>query len=377
MNFETAFAHYQDGAATAEEKTLVERELEKHRRIEEYLAAQELPELPPDTAAQAAAETKAVKRRLGRRTRRTVLAMLAVLLALLALLQFVVSPLLNRTVYDDSQKAAGYDDGYPEFDVAMSALAALYMPLGDYFGSYSEHTGFMSDTIHLTFYDYTGNHRFNIGTDVALTLGRVSRFDTKELLPVGYNHVGFFYDNKHMGASSGWSDDNGRAALEDLPEYLRVTSAVSFSRVLSVDELAELMARYPDVVFLSANVWVESAYNWGTLHCSLHRMMIGYGSALEAEYPGLQFLADSQPAGADIQQHFEALLQYLADHPDAAGAGMDEPQRCRQMLQSAREDGIEVNGVWVQGTPSQLMAMLDDEYVRSIVNYDARIDLYG
>ncbi len=56
---------------------------------------------------------------------------------------------------------------------------------------------------------------------------------------------------------------------------------------------------------------------------------------------------------------------------------MDEPQRCRQMLQSAREDGIEVNGVWVQGTPSQLIAMLDHEYVRSIVNYDARIDLYG
>ena len=41
---------------------LVERELEKYRLIEDYLAEQELPELPEDAAAAASAETKAVKR---------------------------------------------------------------------------------------------------------------------------------------------------------------------------------------------------------------------------------------------------------------------------------------------------------------------------
>ena len=46
MNFETAFAHYQAHTATAEETALVERELEKYRLIEDYLAEQELPELP-------------------------------------------------------------------------------------------------------------------------------------------------------------------------------------------------------------------------------------------------------------------------------------------------------------------------------------------
>ena len=64
MNFETAFAHYQAHTATAEETALVERELEKYRLIEDYLAEQELPELPEDAAAAASAETKAVKRRL-------------------------------------------------------------------------------------------------------------------------------------------------------------------------------------------------------------------------------------------------------------------------------------------------------------------------
>ena len=72
MDFETAFAHYQSNTATAEETALVERELAKYQLIEDYLAAQSLPELPEDTAL-AASETKALKRRLGRRTRNTVL----------------------------------------------------------------------------------------------------------------------------------------------------------------------------------------------------------------------------------------------------------------------------------------------------------------
>ena len=54
MNFETAFAHYQAHTATAEETAMVERELEKYRLIEDYLAEQELPELPEDDIVQRA-----------------------------------------------------------------------------------------------------------------------------------------------------------------------------------------------------------------------------------------------------------------------------------------------------------------------------------
>ena len=85
MNFETAFAHYQAHTATAEETALVERELEKYRLIEDYLAEQELPELPEDAAAAASAETKAVKRRLNRRTRNIVLISTAAVLAVVPL----------------------------------------------------------------------------------------------------------------------------------------------------------------------------------------------------------------------------------------------------------------------------------------------------
>ena len=150
MDFESALAHYRTHTATAEETALVERELKKFRLIEDCLAAQELPELPEELAEAAQAETKAVKRRMNCRAGWTILAAVAAVLAVLALLQFVISPLVNRTVYNDRWQGADYDEAaYRDFDVGMSVLAGLYMPLGDYYGSWSQQTGFMSDTISL------------------------------------------------------------------------------------------------------------------------------------------------------------------------------------------------------------------------------------
>ena len=182
MNFETAFAHYQSSTATAEETALVERELAKYRLIEDYFAARELPELPEDTAL-AASETKAVKRRLGRRTRSTVLMAIAAMLAVLLLLQCAVSPLLNRHVY-------GGADDHTDFDAAMTALTGLYMPLGVYVGSSLSHTGFMTDTVSLQFSDLTGSTRFGVRTGLTLRLGALGRLSASDLLPLHYALIG-------------------------------------------------------------------------------------------------------------------------------------------------------------------------------------------
>ena len=157
---------------------------------------------------------------------------------------------------------------------------------------------------------------------------------------------------------------------------MRLTSAVSFRKVLTVDELADIMARHPDVDFLSANVWVDGAYNYDSLHCSLQHMMLAYGDDLEEDYPGMQLQEYKNLTGEDITQHFRAMVQYLADHPKVAEAGPDEPYRYKEMLLNLEEDGLEVLGLWVQGTPDQITALLDEELVRSVGNYDARIQLW-
>ena len=369
MDFETAFAHYQSNTATAEETALVERELEKYRLIENYFAAQALPELPEDTAL-AASETKAVKRRLGRRTRNTVLMAAAAMLAVLLLLQFAVSPLLNRRVY-------GGADDHLGFDAAMTALTGLYMPLGAYVGSSLSHTGFMTDTVSLQFSDLTGSTRFGVRTGLTLRLGALGRLSASDLRPLHYALIGYFTPTLNADGTEAAPTDYCRQALADMSDQLTVTSAVQFTDRLSADELAALMARHPELTFLSGKVGNEGVYTPQSLFCSLTPAGISFGDALEADYPGFT-LPHTNITGAALRQHFEALLQCLIDHPSVArSADMmgNEAHNYKRLLQDVQDNGLQFTGVWVQGAPSALLSLMDETCARSISNYEAHIRL--
>lgn len=390
MDFETAFVRYQAGTADAAETALVEQELEKHRLIEDYLAAQELPELPREDAAQAAAEAKAVQRTINRRTRSTVLITMAAVLAVVVLLQFVAAPLINRTVYDDTWWKAENDGAdYSDFDVAMSVLAGLYMPLGDYSGSYSRHTGFMTDTIDLQFNRfYTDNSSTLIKTDIPLSLGILGELDPDEIRSMYYATSGHFSTYLNADGTPAKPTDHSQKALAEMSDQLTVTSAVNFTEDLTPDQLAALMDRYPDVDFISANTaYIYGNYTSDMLFCSLHRMSSVYGDKLEEAYPGLQFSEagysgfseHKSVTGAQIQQHFEAMLQFLADHPRLTRPAklMNPSDRYAWMLESIRQDGLRFAGVWVQGIPSDLLTLAEDDAVRSLSNYHAEIRLWN
>lgn len=369
MDFETAFAHYQSNTATAEETALVERELAKYRLIEDYFAARELPELPEGTAL-AASETKAVKRRLGRRTRNTVLMAAAAMLAVLLLLQCAVSPLLNRHVY-------GGADDHTDFDAAMTALTGLYMPLGVYVGSSLSHTGFMTDTVSLQFSDLTGSTRFGVRTGLTLRLGALSRLSASDLLPLHYALIGYFTPTLNADGTEAAPTDYCRQALADMSDQLTVTSAVQFTDRLSADELAALMARHPELAFLSGKVGNEGVYTPQSLFCSLTPAGISFGDALEADYPGFT-LPHTNITGAALRQHFEAMLQCLIDHPSVAKAASmmgNETHNYKRLLQDVQDNGLQFTGVWVQGTPSALLSLMDETCARSISNYEAHIRL--
>ena len=372
MDFETAFAHYQSSTATAEETALVERELAKYQLIEDYFAARELPELPelPEDTALAASETKALKRRLGRRTRNTVLMAAAAMLAVLLLLQCAVSPLLNRHVY-------GGTDDHTDFDAAMTSLTGLYMPLGVYVGSSLSHTGFMTDTVSLQFSDLTGSTRFGVRTGLTLRLGALGRLSASDLLPLHYALIGYFTPTLNADGTEAAPTDYCRQALADMSDQLTVTSAVQFTDRLSADELAALMARHPELTFLSGKVGNEGVYTPQSLFCSLTPAGISFGDALEADYPGFT-LPHTNITGAALRQHFEAMLQCLIDHPSVAKAASmmgNETHNYKRLLQDVQDNGLQFTGVWVQGTPSALLSLMDESGAKSISNYEAHIRL--
>ncbi len=375
MNFETAFARYQAGTASAEETALVEQELEKYRLIEDYMAAQALPPLPEDTAAQT--ETAAIKRRLGRRTRRTVLMAVAATLAVLALLHFVLSPLVNRGVYGQRVERAA---GYQPFDAAMTAVTGLYMPLGSYTGSTLTHSGFMTDTLHLQFWDLTGETRFGIRTGVTLRLGMLGELDAADLLPLHYAVVGYFTSAFDADGTELEPSDGSLLALKEMSDQLTVTAAVRFRENITAEELSALMSRHPELTFLSGKVENQGAYLPQSLFCSLTDAGIDFGDALEQEYPLLQLHPDGgrQPTGAEIQQHFESMVRLLLDHPRLVAADSmmgNDAGNYRRLLQDVQANGLLFGGVWVQGTPSQLLSLMDEDCTRSISSYSARLRL--
>ena len=367
MNFEEVFARYQTHTATPEEAALVERELEKFRLLEDYLAARELPELPEVPAGTVQAETKAVKRRMNRRTGWTVLAAVAAVLAILALLQFVISPLVNRRVYYVPwREEEDYDfDTYSEFDAGMSAITALYMPLGSYGGSLIAHTGFMTDTVDLGFFDNTGATRSGIGSQVTLRMGKLGQLNINDLSVLGYGYVSF--------QSQRTQGEHYEAALEQLPDYYSVTSAVTFTRDLTADELAALMERHPELTFLSAKM--EGELFPQALYCSLQNTGVQYGSDLNKDYPDFQM---ETITGESLQQHFESLLQYMIDHPKLAGMAdiMASGRQYQLMLDTAREEWLMSRGVWVQGAPSAILALLEERCAAGVVNHAAVTVLY-
>lgn len=68
------------------------------------------------------------------------------------------------------------------------------------------------------------------------------------------------------------------------------------------------------------------------------------------------------------------LLQFLADHPKLARP-VSTTDRYPQMLESVRQDGLQFTGVWVQGAPSDLLVLAEDDCVWSIYNYHAQVRL--
>ena len=237
------------------------------------------------------------------------------------------------------------------------------MPLGVYVGSSLSHTGFMTDTVSLQFSDLTGSTRFGVRTGLTLRLGALGRLSASDLLPPALRpHRLFHPPPLNADGREAAPTDYCRQALADMSDQLTVTSAVQFTDRLSADELADLMARHPELTFLSGKVGNEGVYTPQSLFCSLTPAGISFGDALESDYPGFT-LPHTNITGAALRQHFEAMLQCLIDHPSVAKAASmmgNETHNYKRLLQDVQDNGLQFTGVWVQGTPSALLSLMDE-----------------
>lgn len=362
MKFEELLKKYKDGTATPEECAAVEEELEKVRLIEEFLAEEYTPLPLPEVAA--AGEVKAVQRTIKRRTRSTTLAVVAGVLALLLLLQFVLLPTANRRIFDDSNN--GSKPYYPsEYEMSMDILTQLYLPFYNYYGSEKTTTGFGQWTVSNAFW---GLNRTFASPNFTITSGLLDTASEEffRLFPA-VNMVDISSRYQQEGF------DVGDHALARLDDSIQVAAAVSFNRELSLEEVLALRDAY------KGSVWFWSAaltWQWNRpLQFSLVGNGIGWGDAVNENYPLLWSLDQKDFTVEDWHQHFESQLRYLADHGNPLWREFDTYGSPEKMLAKYEEDGLSFKGLWVVGTGSELLSLYDSGVVGDIWGMEAYIAL--
>ena len=361
MKFEELLKKYKDGTATAEEIAAVEEELEKVRLIEEYLAEADAPLPLPEVAV--AGEVKAVQRTIKRRTRRTAAAVVAGVLALLLLLQYVLLPLANRRVYDESDfdREAQYLSKYEMF---MDTVTQLYMPFYRYYGTSKTTTGFGQWTLLNSFWSLQGDHSLLAFT---LTCGSLNTDPAGEAFRTMFPAIhGTSISTRYQHEGRNSRDE----ALARLDDSVEVSAAVFFSRELTLEEVLALQEQHSGI-----DVWSAMLdWNYGfPVQLSFTANGIGWGEGANEDYP-LLFVYDTDSMTADMwQQHLESQLQFLQDHEKLT-------QTFRSFCASAPrpedvKDDISFVGMWVTGTGSELLALYDTGVVGDIQAQDAHISL--
>ena len=363
MKFEELLKKYRDGTATPEEMAAVEEELEKVRLIEAFLAEENAPRPLPEVSA--AGEVSAVRRTITRRTRRTATAVVAGVLAAITLLQFVLLPLLNRSVFDDSD----YDpdpENLSEYEMSMDILTQIYLPFYRYYGSTKTVTGFGQWTVSNAFWGPNGTYA---SPDFTVTAG-ILDISSNELFwmfpPVNTVEITDRYQQEGMK-----NMDNALARLDD---SIEVTAGVSFNRELTLEEVLALRKEYEDIIDVDSATlaWPGSR----PVQLSLHGGGIGWGESVNEGYPLMWSWSQKSFTVQDWNQHFESQLRYLVDHAGQLGEKFDiiSPDG---LLDRYEEFGLVFSGMWVTGTGAELLSLYESGVVGDIWAQEAYIDLYG
>ena len=363
MKFEELLKKYKDGTATPEECAAVEEELEKARLIEEFLAQEAAPLPLPEVVA--TGEVKAVRHTIKHRTRNTALAVAAGVLALLLLLQFVLLPLLNRQVFDDSDYNP--DPKYlSEYEMSLDILTQLYLPFYCYYGSEKTTTGFGQWTISNAFWGPNGTY---VSPDFTVTAGVLDTTSNEAFWmfpPVNTVEITDRYQQEGMGKMD--------QALARMNDSIEVTAAVSFNRELTLEEVLALRKAYKETIDVDAATlaWPGSR----PVQLSFWGSGIGWGDPVNEGYPLLWSFSLKDFTAEDWHQHFESQLRYLVDHAGQLGKKFDviSPEG---LLDRYEEFGLVFSGMWVTGSAEDLLSLYESGVVGNIIAQDAYIDLYG
>ena len=158
-----------------------------------------------------------------------------------------------------------------------------------------------------------------------------------------------------------------------MPEYIRLSAAVTFEEDLALEEVTALLGREELRGLEQISAAIPTNNGGQPIYLDLTPGGLNLGEWNEA-YPQLQREGNDPDA---LQTHLESELSYLADHMKLShwlNDLADHPHMgYRAMLNQIREHGVVVRGLYVTASPAELRELWETGLVSYLWPMDAQI----
>ena len=397
MNFKELLAKYKSGAATQEEKQLVEAEIEKNEAINEYLSDQMIEVMPQINAGISATSDKAeatkIRKRINRKFSGVVLISVSVVIAIFCIIQFAIFPFINSRYYnplDGRTNIIGIKE-WGQMSIDMSVFSELHLRGYETPFVFSTPEGLGKYDLAIYQYDSFRNY-----TETQYR-SRIVRGELDQSLlgnaftrGLGFNWVqleyGNYTDNEMIDAVHTASMNE----LARLPESAEVKAYLFFDETMGMQTLANFV-KESDVRVLWAGIKCsdnESLWDGRFGFSPLGKYIPLIGNAYDAELYPLLELDDSEPMGSvntinfdnlnanAYETHFVSLLKYMTAKDDflrVIGFSYDYAAA----LSYIQQNGIMCHGVVVAGSRDTIIEIAANPMIRYIAIDDVMVSAFS
>lgn len=373
MTFRELLEKYKNQTATPEERKQVEAELEKYNALTEYLLEQDVDMEGEDLAGQQE-ELQKIDRSMKKRGRRIIaIAVVIACVVMGALTAF--QPAISKVIWYDPTERDFQQYSY-DISCHLAVLAELTMPEVQMESVMITEKGWGQYDLQVQQREWSsGEYLWEDGT---VTRGKI------QLKSNVYQYSvinAFSRGTAEFGNSVMTESAKAKAALADLPEYLKMEAYVSLGKDWTMEELENFAAQQ------------EGYLGWVGVRTSTEDRQLlplmgfdadssGYiWENVDAAYPFYELsMHEDVPLAEAWEKHFLALLQYSIDHGDfyaRLNQSNDHGSTCQMVQEYVTENGVKTYGFLYYGTPAEMRKLLENEDVEGIYVTDYQLRVPG
>lgn len=373
MTFRELLEKYKNQTATPEERKQVEAELEKYNALTEYLLEQDVDMEGEDLAGQQE-ELQKIDRSMKKRGRRIIaIAVVIACVVMGALTAF--QPVISKVIWYDPTERDFQQYSY-DISCHLAVLAELTMPEVQMESVMITEKGWGQYDLQVQQREWSsGEYLWEDGT---VTRGKI------QLKSNVYQYSvinAFSRGTAEFGNSVMTESAKAKAALADLPEYLKMEAYVSLGKDWTMEELENFAAQQ------------DGYLGWVGVRTSPEDQqflpLMGFDADssgyiwenVDAAYPFYELsMHEDVPLAEAWEKHFLALLQYSIDHADfyaRLNQSNDHGSTCQMVQEYVTENGVKTYGFLYYGTPAEMRKLLENEDVEGIYVTDYQLRVPG